>query len=142
MNNNYKHISYISVWNKYLSVIRILAKKSATQEQAFAMNRIDFERAGGTRKSGYKFMVNFINGKPDTLYSGNELVQTFIAALESDEVIHNLLSKNNYTFTFTSKYQLHIKNNSLFTQAELPAQGEEELPAEEEFVAEEEAAIN
>lgn len=125
MNNN-KHTFYIAVWNKYLSVIRILLKKSASAEQNLVMNRIDFERAGGSRKSGYKFVVNFVDGKPDALFSGNDLVQTFIAALLSDEVIHDHLLKYNYTFTFTSKYQLQIKNNNSLKQTESPVLADEE----------------
>ena len=125
--NNTKPNFYLTVWNKYLPIVRILLKRSITGEQVLNMNRIDFERAGGTRKSGYRFMVNYINGRPDTLYSGNDLVQTFISSLQNDEMINNHLSKNDYTFTFTSKYQLQIKNNSLLKQTE-----ESSVPAEEE----------
>ncbi len=125
--NNYKQVFYTSVWGKYLSVIRILLKQSSTEDRAFAMNRIDFERAGGTRKSGYRFIVNFINGRPDALYSGNDIVQTFIAALQNDEIIKSLLLKNDYTFTFTSKFQLQIKNNTALKQVEAPAFAEEEI---------------
>jgi len=120
MNNN-KHTFFISVWNKYLSAIRILLKKSATQEQVLDFNRSDFERAGATNKSGYRFTINFINGRPDALFSGNDLVQTFISVLTSDEVINEHLLKNNYTFTFTSKYQLQIKNTLSKQTEELPA---------------------
>jgi len=125
MNNN-KHTFFISVWNKYLSAIRILLKKSATQEQVLDFNRSDFERAGATNKSGYRFTVNFINGRPDALFSGNDLVQTFISVLTSDEVINEHLLKNNYTFTFTSKYQLQIKNTLSKQTEELPAPTEKE----------------
>lgn len=125
--NNIKHTFYVTVWNKYLSVIRILLKKSAATEQNLIMNRIDFERAGGSRKSGYKFVVNFVDGKPDALFSGNDLVQTFIASLLSDDVIHEHLLKYNYTFTFTSKYQLQIKNNSSSKQTKLPVLADEEI---------------
>ncbi len=126
MNN--KHNFYFSVWNKYLPIIRILLKKSATAEQVLDLNRIDFERAGGTRKSGYRFIVNFVNGRPDALFSGNDLVQTFISVLQTDETISNHLSKNDYTFTFTSKFQLQIKNNGLIKQTEeSPALEEEEV---------------
>src|SRR5215470_9058297 len=100
MNSN-KHNFFLSVWTKYLPVIRILLKKSATQEQMLVINRSDFERAGAANKSGYRFTVNFINGKPDTLFSGNDLVQTFISVLTNDEVINDHLSKSDYTFTFT-----------------------------------------
>jgi hypothetical protein len=126
MNNKYNF--YLSVWNKYLPIIRILLKRSATEDQVLDINRIDVERAGGTRKSGYRFMVNFVNGRPDALFSGNDIVQTFISVLQTDETINNHLLKNDYTFTFTSKYQLQIKNNGSSKQTEeVPALEEETL---------------
>ena len=125
MNNN-KHTFFISVWNKYLSAIRILLKKSAIQEQVLDFNRSDFERAGATNKSGYRFTVNFINGRPDALFSGNDLVQTFISVLTNDEVINDHLLKNNYTFTFTSKYLLQINNTSSKQTEELQVLTEKE----------------
>ncbi len=125
MTNN-KHTFYFSVWNKYLPVIRILLKKSAATEQNLVMNRIDFERAGGSRKSGYRFVLNFIDGRSDMLLSGNELAQTLISVLMNDAVIHEHLLKYNYTFTFTSRYQLQIKNNSITKQKELPEPANEE----------------
>src|SRR5262245_58957849 len=121
-----KYNLFISAWNKYLSVIRILLKRSALEEQVLLINHIDLERVTGTRKSGHKFTVNFINGRPDTLFSGNDLVQTFIAVLQTDETINNHLYTYNYTFTFTTKYQLFIKNNGSNKQAELPVLTKEE----------------
>jgi hypothetical protein len=109
----------MSAWNKYLPVIRILMKKSLAGEQVLGMNRNDFDRAAGVRKSGYRFVINFINNKPDGLFSGNDFTQSFISALRSDETIRELLSNTNYSFVFTTKYQLQIKNNGLFEQ---PAQ--------------------
>jgi len=122
--NSSKYNLYITVWNKYLSVIRILLKKSALQEQVLMLNRIDFERVAGIRKSRYKFAVNFIDGRPDALFSDNDLIQTFIAVLRADEIINNLFSKNNYSFTFTTKHQLFIKNIGLTKQAELTVEEE------------------
>jgi hypothetical protein len=122
--NSGKYNLYLSVWNKYLSVIRILLKKSALEEQLLVLNRIDFERVAGIRKSGYKFTVNFIDGRPDALFSGNDLVQTFISVLQTDEVISALISKNNYSFSFTTKYQLSIKNNGISRKAELALEEE------------------
>ena len=130
MNGN-KYNFYITLWNKYLSVIRILLKKSASEEQVLMLNRIDFERIAGIRKSGYKFTVNFINGRPDALFSGNDLVQTFISVLQTDEFINNnCLSQNNYTFVFTTKYQLSIKNNGSNKQDESQVLSEETLTTE------------
>jgi hypothetical protein len=111
MNNNNKHYFYTSVWNKYVPVLRILIKKSATEEQLFKFNRIDFDRAGYARKSGYKFMVSFINNKPDGIFAGNELVQAFISVLYNDALIAQQLLNSNYTFTFSSNFSLTIKND-------------------------------
>jgi hypothetical protein len=122
-----KLTSYIPVWNKYLPAIRILTKKSAASEQVLGMNRSDFDKAAGLRKSGYRFLINFVDNKPDSLYSGNGFVQSFISVLQTDEQIRELLSKNNYSFVFTGKYQLQIKNNGLFEQASQPALEEEEI---------------
>ncbi|MEP6682637.1 MAG: hypothetical protein ABJA35_05220 [Parafilimonas sp.] len=110
MNSN-KHYFYTSVWFKYIPILRILIKKSATEEQVFSFNRVDFERAGYGRKSGYKFTVSFNNNRTDIIFAGNELIQTFVSVLQDDEVIRQLLISNNYTFVFTSKFILHIKNN-------------------------------
>ena len=118
---------YDVLWNKYLPVIRILLKKSAIEEQGFNMNRVDFERAGSSRKSGYKFAINFTNGRPDTIFTENELVQAFVAALHDDETIQQHFAKNNYAFTFTSKYKLQIKNITLAEEPALPALSEDTL---------------
>ena len=118
---------YDALWNKYMPVIRILLKKSAMEEQVFSMNRIDFERAGSSRKSGYKFTINFMNSRPDTIFTENELVQAFVAALHDDEIIQQQLTKSNYAFTFTSKYQLQIRNLTLPEQPALVELTEEAL---------------
>jgi hypothetical protein len=107
MINSKRHL-YISVWNKYVPIIRILLKRSAIAEQVLDMNRIDFERVGGIRKAGYKFTVNFINGKPKAIFSGSDLEQSLTTALQEDEKIKEQLLESDYAFTLTTKFQLQI----------------------------------
>ncbi len=125
MNN--KVPSYVSVWNKYLPAIRIQVKKSAAGDQVLGMNHTDFEKAAGIRKSGYKFIINFTSDKPDTMFNNTDIVQAFINTLLGDEVIREHLIKNDYTFTFTGKYQLQIKNNSSSKQTEPPVTAEADV---------------
>ncbi|SFQ11705.1 hypothetical protein [Parafilimonas terrae] len=115
MNN--KQIAFAGVWNKYLPAIRILIKKAAAAEQVITINQSDMERAVGIKKSGYRFSIDFVNGRPDLLYSNNEIAQALISVLTEDEVIREYLSGNNYTFSFNNKYQLQIKIN--LTQKEV-----------------------
>ena len=109
MNN--KQIAFAGVWERYLPAIRILIKKAVTTEQVIVINQSDIERAVGIKKSGYRFLINY-NKDPLQLHSNNDIAQAFIAVLPGDEVINDYLSKNSYTFSFNSKYQLQIKNNT------------------------------
>ena len=114
-----KHYSYIPVWVKYIPVLRILIKKSATEDQLFQFNRADFERAGYARKTGYKFAVSFIDNKPDMIFAGNELIQTFVSVLQEDDIIRQLFINSQYSFTFSSQFILGIKNNGQNNQLQI-----------------------
>jgi hypothetical protein len=123
MNN--KQMAFAGVWNKYLPAIKILLKKAVLADQVLGMNRTDFERASGIKKSGYRFVISFTKDRPNALFSGNDFVQAFIGVLQDDTIARALLTENNYTFSFNSKYQLQIKNNSLQNRASLPEPAEE-----------------
>jgi hypothetical protein len=75
---------FASIWNKYFPVIKILMKKSANSEQILDFNSIDFERLGKTRKVGYKFNIQFINGKANSNFSNNELAASLVTELTDD----------------------------------------------------------
>lgn len=107
---------YTHIWNKYLPIIKILLKKSSTTEQVLNLNRIDFERAGG-RKAGYKFNIDFSNGKISNVISGFPMASDLGYLLLQDEVIKNLLKDNDYRVSLNTKFQLTIKNTSLQPQA-------------------------
>ena len=126
--NNFKVNLFLSAWKKYLPVTRILIKKSAAGTQLLSMNRTDFER-DVKRKSGYKFVVNFIAGKPDIIVANSEIIQSFMYALVNDEMISSLLLKGNYAFTLNTKYQLEIKNTS--TQKAIITEPGEEILTQE-----------
>ncbi len=127
MNNN-KRYFYASVWSKYLPIIRILMKRAAVAEQTLIMNRIDFEKAGGTRKAGYKFTISFIKAKPDIILAANEMIQSFITAILEDEMIKQQMLKSDYTFSFSGKFELQIRHDGWREDAAmLPEMTEEKI---------------
>lgn len=101
---------YVSFWNKYFPVVRILMKRSVDSEQALGFNSIDFERSGTGRKAVQKFIIEFIDGKLTGLIKNNLFAQSLAAMLIEDDVTRNLLLQNNYEFSFNTKSELHIKN--------------------------------
>lgn len=114
---------YTQVWTKYLPIIRILLKRSATGEQTLDMNRIDFERAGSGRKAGYKFVIELRKGRVSNLISSSPLASNLAAVLLADPVVKDLFLKVDYDISLNTRFQLHIKNLSA-DQATLQEAGE------------------
>jgi hypothetical protein len=111
---------YTHIWNKYLPVIRILLKKSAAGNQTLDLNRIDFERAGSGRKAGYKFNIEFEDGKVGNVISGSDLASHLSIVMLEDPSTKQILKENNYSVSLNTRFQLLIKNTTPASKAETP----------------------
>lgn len=100
---------HTQIWNKYLPIIKILLKRSTSGDQLLDLNLTDFERAGIARKSGYKFTIQFSNGRVDNVISSVPLAKDLANALLEDAAVKELLQRNDYQVTMNPKYQLGIK---------------------------------
>lgn len=100
---------HTQIWNKYLPIIKILLKRSASADQLLDLNLTDFERAGIARKSGYKFTIQFSNGRVDNVISSVPLAKDLANALLEDAAVKELLQKNDYQVSMNPKYQIGIK---------------------------------
>jgi hypothetical protein len=102
---------YNHIWKKYLPIIKILMKKSVSgEDQVLALNRIDFERAGTGRKAGYKFKIEFIDGKVGNVISGSPLAMHLAQVILEDDGAKQILSEHNFDVSLNTKFQLLIKN--------------------------------
>ncbi len=115
---------YTHIWNKYLPIIRILLKKSASGDQTLNLNRIDFERAGTGRKAGYKFTIQLNNGRVANVISTSPLAMDLAAVLLDDSVVKELVRTNNYEVSLNTKFQVSMKNTT-------PAEGRAGVDKEE-----------
>ena len=103
---------YTHIWLKYLPIIKILMKRAASGDQNLDLNRIDFERAGTGRKAGYKFTIEFTNGRVANVISNSPLAPDLATVILQDDVIKTLLANNNYQVSLNTRFQLSIKNVS------------------------------
>lgn len=103
---------YTYIWNKYLPVIRILLKKSAGGDQLLSLNRDDFERAGTGRKAGYKFVIEYSEGKVSNVISGSDLASHLAVAMLEDAATKAVLQTGNFQVILNTKFQLTIKNTT------------------------------
>ncbi len=85
-------------------------KKSAAGNQVLDLNRVDFERAGTGRKAGYKFTIEFSDGKVSNVISGSALATNLAAVILEDENARQIINENNYEISLNTKFQLSIKN--------------------------------
>ena len=92
---------YTNVWAKYLPVIRIVLKRSLVAEQILSLNAPDFERAGLSRKSGYKFLLKFREGRIDNVIVDLPLASSLASTLLHDKVVKDLFSNTNFTLAST-----------------------------------------
>jgi hypothetical protein len=100
-------------WKKYLPVISILIKRSATGEQSLSMNHTDFERAAGGRKVKFTFTNLLVeNGRIDYNSKHSPLAKDLVLALQENEQTRNLLQKKLFEFAMTGDFRLLIKNNT------------------------------
>lgn len=100
---------YTQIWSKYLPIIKILLKRTATGDQVLDLNRIDFERAGTGRKAGYKFTIEFNKGRVANIISGSLLASELAFLMQEDANIKPILSENHFTVSLNTKFQLILK---------------------------------
>src|SRR6185437_3798430 len=100
---------YNHIWKKYLPIIRILMKRSISEDQVLDLNRIDFERAGTGRKAGYKFKIEFTDGKVGNVISGSPLAMHLAQVMLEDEGARQIISDDNFEMSLNTKFQLAIK---------------------------------
>lgn len=107
---------YITIWNKYLPIIRILLKRAVTANQTLDLNRIDFERAGSGRKSGYKFLIEFNKGRVGNIISGIPLAADLATVMQEDSATKTILLANNYHISLNTKFKLTLICTTIATE--------------------------
>jgi hypothetical protein len=100
---------YNHIWRKYLPIIKILLKKSRTEDQVLMLNRVDFEKAGTGRKAGYKFTIELTDGKVGNVISGSPLAMNLAEVILEDQAAKDILAENNFEVSLSTKFQLTIK---------------------------------
>ena len=103
---------YIQVWKKYLPIIKILMKRSATNEQTLDMNRTDFSKSVTTRKTNYGFNIEFKKGRLSNTSNTSALAKQLTEVLLEDDTARNLLRQSDFELSMNNKFQLSIKNSN------------------------------
>ena len=115
---------YTYTWKKYLPVIRLLLKKSASADQSLSLNRTDFEKTTKLRKPACSFNVEIVKGRLRPL-NPPVAARDLLEILLQDSVTEGLLRKQHFGITFSSDFQLSIKNLTPPDETTEPTPGDE-----------------
>ena len=123
---------FSQIWKKYLPVIALLIKRSATAVQTVTLNHTDFERAAGGRKIKYSFTHLQLNkGRINTEVKHSPFAKEFSVIMQEDENIQRLLAAMSLEFSLNNQFVLTIRNT-----AEAAVEIDEAVVAEEKAVEE------
>ncbi len=101
---------FTRVWNKYLPIINILMKRSVNGDQTLDMNRSDFERAAGGRKTKFTFNVSLHKGRIQNVTNPPLLAKELAVKLQEDDMTRPLVRRQDFEFSMNTSFQLLIKN--------------------------------
>lgn len=110
---------YTALWKKYMPVIRLMIKKAGTSPQVLQLNRTDFDKAGGGKKAGFRFVIDFNNGKVFNR-SGSAIAKDLVTAVQQDTATMELLSNRGFELELNPKCELFVRCTDPVT----PATGE------------------
>jgi hypothetical protein len=101
--------------NELISLVKkeILKNQTCTLtagDQLLSLNREDFERAGTGRKAGYKFTIEFTEGKVSNVISGSDLASHLAAAMLEDSATKIVLLTGHFQVILNTKFQITVKN--------------------------------
>jgi hypothetical protein len=104
---------FTQTWKKYLPVIAILIKRSASGDQTMRLNNTDFERAAGGRKIKFSFTHLQLNkGRINTQIKQAAVAKELATVLQEDDIIKKLLTDQWLEFALSNDFTLTIKNNT------------------------------
>lgn len=102
---------YIQVWNKFLPAIRIILKRAVTSSQVLPLNRADFDKAGGGKKAGFRFVIELKKGRPQNSLTST-VAKDLISVLQQDAAAMAILSERSFELELNPKCELFIRCGS------------------------------
>ncbi|HRQ52579.1 MAG TPA: hypothetical protein PLR74_18675 [Agriterribacter sp.] len=114
---------FTQTWKKYLPVIAILLKRSASADQILDLNYTDFERGTGGRKIKFSFSRLQLNkGRINLAFKQAAVAKELAELLREDELTKKIIAEQCLEFSLNNHFQLSIKNNTPLVEAALEAE--------------------
>jgi hypothetical protein len=105
-----------------------MLKRAVTGDQVVKMNRTDFDKAGGGKKVGFNFVVEFKNGKVQNQLT-SLIAKDLVAVLQADEGVNAIFQGKSFQLELNPKCELFISYTPVPEVAKNETPGEQ-LPVD------------
>lgn len=100
---------YLYLWLKYADVIRVLLKKTDTENQKLQLYKHEFEQGGRHPGANISFSLDLINGKALNIVSSTGIARDLWQVLYSDAASKNLLKDRKIKISIGKTFELQFE---------------------------------
>jgi hypothetical protein len=100
---------YVQLWRKYLPVIRLLLKKTATADQKLQLYKHEFESTGAKNKLGYIFSLDIVNGKAANQTGKTAVAFDLLSVMNDNEAVSSFLKEQSFKISIGKACELHLQ---------------------------------
>lgn len=100
---------YITLWNKYINVIRIKLNNSIKHEEELQLSKVEFEAAGDRDSAGYSFNIEISKGKVINDISGTAVARDLFNVLNSNPKTKEFLMDKHLKIYMGTSFMLKMK---------------------------------
>ncbi|HMH32100.1 MAG TPA: hypothetical protein VK543_03670 [Puia sp.] len=102
---------YLSLWTKYLPVIRILLKKSIAEEQQVALGKMELQFVDNRKNANYSFNLEIVKGKVENGIGGSPIGKDLFYVMNNDAIVKSFMNDKNIIIKMTRSSQLTFKSD-------------------------------
>ena len=123
---------YQPVWDKFLPVIAMKLKRAIRNHESeyLAMDQLDFEKAGQSKRSNYIFNLELNEGRIINSKTTSGIGIDFARALKEYPPIYEMIKEGVFVFSFNSKYVLSLAEKPRAESLTVKEKTTEENPVE------------
>ncbi len=102
---------FLALWTKYLPIIRILLKKSVTEDQQLSLGKMELQSIDNRKNVNFSFSLNISNGKVENRIGVAPIGKDLFDVLNKDPIVTSFLSDKNVSFQMTRASIMTLKSS-------------------------------
>jgi hypothetical protein len=101
---------FLALWTKYLPVIRILLKKSLTEEQKISLGKMELQSVDNRKNANFSFNLEITKGKLENSIGGTPISKDLYYVLSKDLAVSDFMLDKNIMIQMTRASLMTLKS--------------------------------